>query len=49
MTFSKLYKGPKRYFPGDILNCSLESSGNIELDEELMKVLKAMLSRKKMK
>ena len=47
MTFSKLYKGPKRYFPGDILKCSLESSGTIELDEESVKVLKAMLSREK--
>ena len=35
--------------PGDIRKCSFESSGNIELDEDLMKVFKAMLRRKKNK
>ena len=47
MAFSKLYKGPKRYFPGEQLKCSFESSGNITLDGQSMKVLKSILSWKK--
>lgn len=49
MAFSKLYKGPKRYFPGEQLKCSFESSGNITLDGQSMKVLKSILSWKKIK
>ena len=47
MAFSKLYKGPKRYFPGEQLKCSFESSGNTTLDGQSIKVLKSILSSKK--
>ena len=49
MAFRKLYKGPKRFYPGEKLHCSFQSTSNIELDDESINVLKSMLSTKKRK
>ena len=44
MAFMKLHQGPKRFFPGVTLHCSFESK-NMELDQEWLNVLKAILNR----
>ena len=49
MAFRKLYKGPKRFYPGEKLHCSFQSTSDIELDDESINVLKSMLSTKKRK
>ena len=49
MAFRKLYKGPKRFYPGEKLHCSFQSTSDIELDDESINVLKSMLSTKKKK
>ena len=48
MVFMKLYQGLKRFFPGVTLHCSFKSK-NMELDQESLDVLKAILNRKKKK
>ena len=49
MAFVKLYKGPKRFFPGDKLEFLFRDDKGVELDEESLAVLKSILLRKKSK
>ena len=49
IAFRKLYKGPKRFYPGEKLHCSFQITSDIELDDESANVLKSMLSTKKRK
>ena len=49
MAFRKLCKDPKRFYPGEKLRCSFQSTSDIELVDESINVLKSMLSTKKKK
>ena len=49
MAFRKLCKDPKRFYPGEKLRCSFQSTSDIELVDESINVLKSMLSAKKKK
>ena len=49
MAFAKLYKGPKRFFPGETLEFLFRDDKGIELDQESLTVLKSILLRKKSK
>ena len=48
MAFTKLYKGPKRFFPGETLQFSFRDI-DIKLDQESLTVLKATLRQRKSK